>query len=193
VPKACPTCDGARRVSRTIHRTWWQALLHYSSTAEQLCQTCVGVGIVRTPEEQQLYLKELNEQRRKERESSELLRRAEEVRAKQQAEAETKKRQERAKAETEKRQLGMALDKLICGKVPQHGRRISREEAISELFNNSLTIKSDRIIWRQCFTTRSCMDEYDGIQQWEDCFVFRETRETFVYYRTWQAGIDPLR
>ena len=54
MPKTCPTCNGARRVRRTISRAWWQVLLLRPATVDELCGQCVGTGVIKgTPEEEQ--------------------------------------------------------------------------------------------------------------------------------------------
>lgn len=71
MPKTCPTCGGARRVQRQLRRAWWQVLLMCPSVSNELCDSCMGCGIVKgTPEEEREF--EQQRQRRAEGWAAEL-------------------------------------------------------------------------------------------------------------------------
>jgi hypothetical protein len=92
MPKTCPTCNGAKRVRRTISRAWWQVLLLRPATVDELCGQCVGTGVIKgTPEEEQ----EVILQRQRQHEAKE--RQAAEEKARRQRAAESRAAAEQAR------------------------------------------------------------------------------------------------
>jgi hypothetical protein len=70
--KACPNCNGSRRIRRNTRRTWWQIVLLRPASLDELCPVCVGTGVVRGPEEEkELSLQPQRHQEAKEREAAE--------------------------------------------------------------------------------------------------------------------------
>src|ERR1035438_5335669 len=51
MPKDCPTCSGKRVLLRRTTRTWWQVLLFRPKYSETRCDSCRGIGLVRSEEE----------------------------------------------------------------------------------------------------------------------------------------------
>src|ERR1022692_3082175 len=53
MPRLCPSCEGSRRIRRSISRAWWQVLLSRPSIVIEPCSTCGGAGVIKgSPEEE---------------------------------------------------------------------------------------------------------------------------------------------
>lgn len=64
--KECPTCHGARRIWRSVDRTWWHILLRHPARIDEICPTCVGRGTVAEPSDEETRQRKQREQQRSE-------------------------------------------------------------------------------------------------------------------------------